>query len=384
MRTLDVVVVGAGLAGLTTALRLARGGARVMLVEARQDVGRGVRTTGIFVRRTLEDFEFPPGTLGPPVRRVALYSPRGRRLVIESPHVEYRVGRMERLYRHLLDACWRAGVTCVLRTRLEDVVATSPGSELLLRSGPRAWRVSARFIVGADGARSRVAQWLGLDGNHRWIVGAEEVFEGIPLDGPPIFHCHIDPLIAPGYLAWVVADGDSTHVGVGGYASRFEPAAALAAFRRRVEPALALCRGHVTERRGGLIPVNGLLRQIASPRGLLVGDAAGAVSPLSAGGLDACIRLSEHAARLLLEGLVDGPGALSRYDGRPLRTRFASRLGMRRLLDMFASPMAVEIALAALRTPPLRPLVRHIFFGDGSFPDPQLSGSRTRFVSRTT
>ncbi|MGH7128493.1 MAG: FAD-binding monooxygenase, partial [Planctomycetaceae bacterium] len=157
---------------------------------------------------------------------------------------------------------------------------------------------------------------------------------------------------------------------MGGYADRFEPAAALAAFRSRVGPGLELNRGHPTERRGGLIPVNGLLRRIASPRGLLVGDAAGAVSPLSAGGLDAGIRLSEYAAHLLLGALADGPGALTAYDGKPLRTRFTSRLFMRRLLDTFASPTAVEIALAALRAPPLRPLVRHIFFGDGSFPDP--------------
>lgn len=392
MRTLDVVVVGAGLAGLRTALRLADGGARVMLVEARQDVGRGVRTTGIFVRRTLEDFEFPPGTLGPPVRHVALYSPGGRRLVIESGRVEFRVGRMQRLYRHLLDACWRAGVMCVLGTRVENVVATSPGSELLLRSGRRAWRVSTRFVVGADGARSRVGEWLDLDRNERWIVGAEEVFEGVPLDDPPMFHCHVDPKIAPGYLAWVVADGDSTHVGVGGYASRFEPAAALAAFRSRVGPDLGLERGLPIERRGGLIPVNGLLRRIASPRGLLVGDAAGAVSPLSAGGLDACIRLSEYAAHLLLDALTDGPGALTAYDGRPLRTRFTSRLFMRRLLDMFGSPAAVEVALAALRAPPLRPFVRRIFFGNGSFPEPGLpaphpsgseSGSRSESRSRS-
>jgi len=34
----------------------------------------------------------------------------------------------------------------------------------------------------------------------------------------------MEPRLAPGYLAWVVHDGAETHVGVGGYPARFDPA----------------------------------------------------------------------------------------------------------------------------------------------------------------
>ena len=64
--------------------------------------------------------------------------------------------------------------------------------------------------------------------------------------------------------------------------------------------------GRRLERRGGRIPVGGVLRRIASPRGLLVGDAAGAVSPLTAGGLDPCLRLSRLAAEVTLDHLAGG------------------------------------------------------------------------------
>ena len=53
------------------------------------------------------------------------------------------------------------------------------------------------------------------------------------------------------------------------------------------------------ERHRGPIPVGGVLRRISSGRGLLVGDAAGAVSPLTAGGLDPCVRISEQAAAVI-------------------------------------------------------------------------------------
>src|SRR5262245_56526668 len=91
MQRCDVLVVGAGLAGLWTARHLASAGLDVMLVDGRSRVDRQIRTTGIFVRRTLEDFELPVDCFGPPVSRVVLYSPGRRSLGLESPHPEFRV-----------------------------------------------------------------------------------------------------------------------------------------------------------------------------------------------------------------------------------------------------------------------------------------------------
>jgi flavin-dependent dehydrogenase len=124
------------------------------------------------------------------------------------------------------------------------------------------------------------------------------------------------------------------------------------------------------ERRGGRIPVGGVLPRIASPRGLLVGDAAGAVSPLTAGGLDPCIRLSSLAARVAADFVATGDeDALAAYSGNAFRRRFRSRLMLRRALSAVRSPLAAELAVAAMRTPLLRPLASHVFFGRGSFPD---------------
>lgn len=78
----DVLVVGAGLAGLHTATLLARQGHGVLLIDRRASLVGAVRTTGIFVRKTLDDFPLPPEHLGPPIRRVVLYPPEDRKSVV--------------------------------------------------------------------------------------------------------------------------------------------------------------------------------------------------------------------------------------------------------------------------------------------------------------
>ena len=147
------------------------------------------------------------------------------------------------------------------------------------------------MVFGADGARSRIARDLKLDLNNEWIVGAESVFTGAAIDGPPRLLCFLDPELAPGYIAWIAHDGEETHLGVGGYPERFNPASALAKFQASVANIVDLQNAKQIERRGGYIPVGGVLRNIANRHGLLIGDAAGAVSPLTAGGLDPCMRL---------------------------------------------------------------------------------------------
>jgi flavin-dependent dehydrogenase len=368
--TYDVMVVGAGLAGLECARRLGEGGARVILVDAKTSVDSAVHTTGIFVRRTLEDFELPADCLGPPVRHVVLYSPAGRPMPLESPREEFRVGRMGALYRRGLEACLAAGVDWRPRTRYAGSLDDGAGSIVFLESAGTREEVRARFVIGADGAASRVAKDLGLDENHEWIVGVEDVFHVGGGAGPPVFHCWLDPELAPGYIAWVVSDGEEIHLGVGGYADRFRPTEALDRFREKVADRFGLAGMVADERRGGRIPVGGVLRRIASPRGLLAGDAAGAVSPLTAGGLDPCLRLSALAARVTADYLSTGDAAvLAAYSGARFRARFATRIAMRRALSAVRSPLLAEAGCAALRLPFFRSLAAKVFFGRGSFPD---------------
>ncbi|MBT3149428.1 NAD(P)/FAD-dependent oxidoreductase [Streptomyces sp. CHD11] len=363
----DVLVIGAGLAGLHVATLLARQGHDVILADRRTTLAGAIRTTGIFVRRTLDDFPLPDEHLGPPIRRVLLYPPGLRRPVsLVSDRDEYRVGDMAGLYQASAATAAEAGVRIVLGTRY---TGRRDGTfHLTGRDGPAA--VRARFVVGADGARSTVARDLGLDRNRQLLVGAEEVFEVPPNGEPPTFHCVLDPSIAPGYLAWVVHDGRHAHVGTAGYADRFPEGLrrALERFSASAPGLSGVNRPETVERRGGPIPVGGVLRRISCAGGLLVGDAAGAVSPLTAGGLDPCLRLSELAASVLDDALKGRAEALEHYSGAGLRAAFRGRLSLRRGLSQVRTPAATAAAFTLLRTPPGRAAAGRILFGDRSFP----------------
>src|SRR5207237_277695 len=147
----DVIVVGAGLAGLQSARLLALRGLHVLLVDRKASIDHSIHTTGIFVRRTLEDFALPEDCLGPPVRHVRMYSPARRSMDLVSPHDEFRVGRMGRLYRRFLDSCVCAGVEWLPSARYAGYSILR--NEMIVRlDGPIFSRwVRASYLVGADG-----------------------------------------------------------------------------------------------------------------------------------------------------------------------------------------------------------------------------------------
>src|SRR5688572_12384253 len=117
MKSFDVVIIGAGLAGLQCAKLLSQQGAKILLVDRKTDLSKGIHTTGIFVRKTLEDFDFPSSTLGKAVRNVKLYSPKLKQINLESDKDEFRVGKMGKLYESFLQDCENNGVQFANGTR---------------------------------------------------------------------------------------------------------------------------------------------------------------------------------------------------------------------------------------------------------------------------
>lgn len=370
MNDFDVTIIGAGLAGLQCARLLGKQGFRVLLVDRKHSLEQRIHTTGIFVRRTLHDFDVPEDFLGPAIRHVSLFSPSHRELKLESDNDEFRIGRMSRLYSWYLDQCLLKDVSWLPNTNYLDHEEKKGDLSIRLRRGTDTFSVHTRYLVGCDGARSRVAETLNLDVNREWIVGVEDVYRNVRIAGLPRLYCFLDPEVAPGYIAWIAHDGAETHVGVGGYPRSFDPLNALEKFQAKVRDIVDLEYAERVERRGGRIPVGGVLRRICNERGLLIGDAAGAASPLTAGGLDPCMRLSAMAAKVVSRYLeTNDPDVLTGYSGELFRARFTSRLWARRLASQLTQSFWAELTCAVLRLPLLKELARHVFFGRGSFPD---------------
>ncbi|HEX7296757.1 MAG TPA: NAD(P)/FAD-dependent oxidoreductase [Pyrinomonadaceae bacterium] len=370
MESYDTIIVGAGLAGLQCAQLLASRGVNVLLVDRKSSLQQLIHTTGIFVRKTLEDFDIPDYCLGPVVRHVTLYSPSLRRIDLVSQHDEFRIGRMGQLYEHYLNRGLRYGLQWMPGTSYVNHSVDRRKLTVRLECQSQERVVQARYLIAADGAQSRLASNLGLESNKEWIIGVEKVFTGAGIDGPPRLLCFVDPELAPGYIGWIAHDGEETHLGVAGYRTRFNPLAALNRFRTKTAHILDLSQATEVEQRGGRIPIGGVLRRIANDHGLSIGDAAGAVSPLTAGGLDPCMRLSTFAADVVAEFLRTGDARVLRsYSGEKFRPRFASRIWARRIASSINNRTLIELGFLPLATPILKPLVRHVFFGRGSFPD---------------
>src|SRR6185295_16820760 len=163
MESYDVVIIGAGLAGLQCACLLAERSFRVLLVDRKASLDRSIHTTGIFVRRTLEDFSLPEDCLGPAVRHVRLYSPARRWLDLASPFDEFRVGRMGLLYQRYLNRAICAGVEWMPSTQFIECTKLNGSLTVRLEDRTGSRLIRAGYLVGADGAKSRVAEALDLD-----------------------------------------------------------------------------------------------------------------------------------------------------------------------------------------------------------------------------
>src|SRR5260221_14052291 len=78
----------------------------------------------------------------------------------------------------------------------------------------------------------------------------------------------------------------------------------LAAFLGRPEPMFRFSRARVIERRAGRIPAGGLVTPWSAPGVLLVGDAAGLVSPATGGGIRLAFQFGRRAAQAIADHLL--------------------------------------------------------------------------------
>lgn len=300
----DVVVVGAGFAGLACAKRAAERGLSVLVVDQQLAPGQYVHTTGILVREA--EAEWPaPASMVRKLSRIRLYAPSQRYVDLAREGYYFLATDTAALLRHLADVVRRAGADVRFATPFRG--AGSDGAHLTLDGHD----VACRFLVGADGAYSKVARSMGLDRNTRLLKGVEWEYE--PLDSVgDCLHCFVDRDCAPGYIGWVVPGVGMTQVGLAVHARN---GADIAKFVDRIDDRFGLSGKRVLEKRGGMIPINGLLPRFYGDRVLLVGDAAGMVSPLTAGGIHRTYRFGRLAADAIADFLLGrgpNPGAVVR------------------------------------------------------------------------
>ena len=215
--------------------------------------------------------------------------------------------------------------------------------------------VRTRFLIGADGARSRVADAFGLERNARFLTGVEvELEPSMHLDGR-FLHCFANSALAPGYIGWAAAGPDFTQLGLAVSGGRKPD---LSGLIEKTRPLFQWNEATIVERRSGLIPCGGPLARFAGDRVMLIGDAAGWVSPMTAGGIRTAFRFGRRAGALAADHLLNGGPAPDRILRREL-PRFRIKGLLRRGLDL---PVPNPLLNAAFSMPPARAFAEKVYF----------------------
>ncbi len=295
MQHYDALVVGAGPAGSTTALHLAEAGASVLLVDKARfprDKPCGGGLTMRAVRRCPVDV---------------------------TPVVEEEVDLVELRFRYGDTVVRRARAPVILMTqrrRLDAFLleaARERGVEVREGTTVDPRTVHADVVVGADGANGTTGRALGL---------GEGIIHGVAYEGNALYgtlerrryehRAVIELADIPGGYGWVFPKAEHANVGVGAWQSAGPQ---LRDHLARVCEAHGLQPGTLSELRGHRLPLRRPGTQIAGERGLLVGDAAGLIDPVSGDGMYECFVSSRLAAAAILDLLGGRASTLEPYTG---------------------------------------------------------------------
>ena len=361
----DCVVVGASFAGLASAIALARAGLRVTVLEKKTDAGAKLHTTGIIVRDAIDQVALLDALPRPLVRRIAgvrFYAPNLRYIDLEAPGYYFLATNTPAVMRWLAAEAEGAGATIAYDKAFTDAQRLQSGFEV---DGFG----TTRFLIGADGPRSRVAGALHLGTSRKFLAGVEYEYAGAALRVPDKLHCFVDRRLAPGYIGWVLAGVDGVQAGLARRLDGpgvFRPDEAMDAFLAKIAPAIELRDLTPSSVRAGIIPCGGVVTPVAVSRALLVGDAAGIVSPVTAGGIHTALKhglAAGNAVADFLHGRAEDPS------GWFVRSypKFRRKRLLRFLFDHFQSDLAFNCLLA---TWPMRLAASVVYFHHKGVFDP--------------
>ena len=347
----EIVVVGSGPAGSAAAAALARAGRDVLLLEAATHP-RPKACAEYASPRIVEELRaigLADGAWQPGAQAVS-----GMRVIrgSQGADISYADGAGPRpawgLDRLAFDATLaRHAVACGARLREHTSVrrVTLGRSGVEVRTGDDT-RVRARWVIGADGARSRVARDLGVE---RTVRAPRRLGLVAHYEGVDELSTHGEMHVGDGiYIGLAPLSDGRLNVGMAlplddgraGAERRFEAAiASIPAVAKRLEG-----RRRLTPIRGSA-PIGHRVARSAGPGWMLVGDAAGFVDPFSGEGIFRALR----SARAAGEALAAGDAAADERYRAARRRAFAAKDALTWVVQgMLAVPPLLGYALDRL------------------------------------
>ncbi|MEZ5691051.1 MAG: NAD(P)/FAD-dependent oxidoreductase [Rickettsiales bacterium] len=343
----DVVIAGGGFGGLICAKVLAENGISVTLLERKKVAGQGMHTTGIIVGECAEEFSLPDEVIRK-ITDVKLFAPNLKHIDLTTDDYFFLTTDTPALMKYLSDEAEKAGATILYDTPYEN--AAHKNDEIEVNNGS----FFCKFLIGADGPRSKVAEDFSLGKNTKFLLGAEAEYKGLDLPENS-FYCFLDQQSAYGYLGWVIPSVGITQVGL---ACRMPKQPDIKQFTKRMKNIIDFDGTEIVARRGGRIPVGGLVSPFARGNVILLGDSAGIVSPLTAGGIHTAMHYGKvlgNSIAYYLHKNGDNPEKIM----AKIYPKFYLKQSMRFAYENFAPNFLLNIILT---NPVFRKLASDVFF----------------------
>jgi geranylgeranyl reductase family protein len=310
LKSYDVLVVGAGPAGLTAARRLATEGFSVGVLEEHPQIGSPVNCSGILGVEAFERFDLPLDLTRHTLQAVEFVSPRGARWSFEATRPLAHVVLRSELDSLLGARALRAGAEIRLEQKAVDVRRHEDAVEVRVR-GEREETLSCRALVLATGAGMPLLKTLRFHEISERLLGVQTEL-GFDAERVEVY---LGREWAPEGFAWVVPLGEG-RAKVGLLCDRDGPQT-LRRFLSRPDVA-ARVSGPPGEIRCSVLPI-GFLPRSYDDRILVVGEAAGHIKATTCGGIYYGMLTGEIAADVLDRALVENrldSGSLASYEVR--------------------------------------------------------------------
>ncbi len=325
-RTVDVVVVGAGPAGSTTAKYAAKAGLKVLVLEKRQDIGSPVRCGEGVARMWLDKvgIEPQPEWVSNQVEGARIISSTGKVFTMDETIAGNECGfvvRRDIFDKWLAKGAIKAGAEYMVKTQVLSLL--KEGEKIVgvrARHMGKEFDVKASVVVGADGFESLIGRWAGIDTNVA-LKNINTCFQyhlvGIKCDKR--FNDFYITTKAKGGYIWVFSKGDDeANVGIGLRASESrEPGFPKKILDEFIAENPDFACGKAIEEVAGAVSCCLPIKETVADNIVLVGDAARQIDPLTGGGIVNSIIAGEEAANAMAECIRKGDcskEALMKYD----------------------------------------------------------------------